>query len=105
MYSTNLHLVQVYGGGPQLQMFAFASKVKAALFLAHFERGLSPWLVYFGALDAAATLTSITPAMLGKVAILQQKLGLRGNDEGYLTYDVKQDPLLAKARRIFRNNY
>jgi len=105
MYDKNIYLVQVYGGGPQLRMFAFGSKVKAALFLAHFERSLSPWLVYFGALDGSTALKSVAPVMLGKVAIMQQKLGLRGDDENYLTYDVKQDPLLGRARRIFRKNY
>jgi len=100
MYTSNVYLVQAYGAGPRPLLFVFASQVKTLLFLAHFRNCLVPWVTYGGAIDGV--LQNITPLMLGRLANLQERLKLRGDEENFQDYRVKDDPLLARARRVVK---
>lgn len=100
MYGSNFYLLQAYGVGPKPLLFAFASEVKLLLFLAHFDNCLKPWTTYGGPRDGC--LKNITPLLLGRLRKLQNSLALRGDEETFHHYNVKDDPLLARAQRIFR---
>lgn len=103
MYVTNAYIVSFVHLNETVHC-VFASRVKAALFIARHERNLQAWRVQVKRVDAPGFSRPYTLEARTLVDKLQLKLDLRGTDNAYTTYSVVDDPLLQDARRVLKNN-
>lgn len=80
----------------------FASRVKAALFLARFEHHFYGWHVQYQLVDDPGYTELYTLKIRDLVEQYKRKLPLRDTNtqQDFETYSVKDDPLLDAARKL-----